>query len=109
MCLHITYYGLVYTRARSNNSLLILPAAGRTCLHLLAQDAAMSSHEITWDGLHVTVSKAWLRMAKLLVLHGCRPGPDSSGEFPHESAKRNGLLKLATYLEQVWNLGNLCM
>lgn len=75
---------------------------GRTCLHLLAQDAAMSSHEITWDGLHVTVSKAWLRMAKLLVLHGCRPGPDSSGEFPHESAKRNGLLKLATYLEQAY-------
>ncbi|XP_063592779.1 uncharacterized protein LOC134769928 [Penaeus indicus] len=75
---------------------------GRTCLHLLAQTAVISTHDITWNGRDVKVSEAWLKMANLLVAHGCHPDSDLSGEFPHELAKQNGHHKLATYLEKIY-------
>ncbi|XP_047489565.1 uncharacterized protein LOC125039546 isoform X2 [Penaeus chinensis] len=75
---------------------------GRTCLHLLAQAAVISTHDITWNGRDVKVTEAWLKMANLLVTHGCHPSSDFSGEFPHELAKQNGHHKLATYLEQAY-------
>ncbi|XP_042886289.1 uncharacterized protein LOC122262348 isoform X2 [Penaeus japonicus] len=74
---------------------------GRTCLHLLARASGTSTKIVTFDGHEVTVSEAWLMMAKILVTCGCRPGPDYSGVFPHETAKQNGHHGLATYLEKI--------